>query len=71
MAALVPDGFEEGVATLGGLVVVLAGRVPARISDKWVALILAALAGDPRQADTRSMATPSSPTASRESARRC
>jgi magnesium and cobalt transporter len=28
--ALVPDGFEEGVTTLGGLVVALAGRVPAR-----------------------------------------
>jgi hemolysin (HlyC) family protein len=28
--ALLPDGFEEGVTTLGGLVVALAGRVPAR-----------------------------------------
>jgi len=28
--AIVPDGFEEGVTTLGGLVVALAGRVPAR-----------------------------------------
>jgi len=28
--ALVPDGFEEDVTTLGGLVVALAGRVPAR-----------------------------------------
>ena len=28
--ALVPEGFEEGVTTLGGLVVALAGRVPAR-----------------------------------------
>jgi magnesium and cobalt transporter len=28
--ALVPDGFEEGVTTLGGLVVALAGRVPVR-----------------------------------------
>jgi len=28
--ALLPEGFEEGVTTLGGLVVALAGRVPAR-----------------------------------------
>jgi magnesium and cobalt transporter len=28
--ALVPEGFEEGVTTLGGLVVALAGRVPTR-----------------------------------------
>ena len=28
--AILPDGFEEGVTTLGGLVVALAGRVPAR-----------------------------------------
>jgi CBS domain containing-hemolysin-like protein len=28
--AIVPDGFEEGVTTLGGLVVALAGRVPTR-----------------------------------------
>ena len=28
--ALVPEGLEEGVTTLGGLVVALAGRVPAR-----------------------------------------
>ena len=28
--AIVPEGFEEGVTTLGGLVVALAGRVPAR-----------------------------------------
>ncbi len=27
---LVPEGMEEGVTTLGGLVVALAGRVPAR-----------------------------------------
>jgi CBS domain containing-hemolysin-like protein len=29
-STLVPEGFEEGVTTLGGLVVALAGRVPAR-----------------------------------------
>ncbi len=28
--ALIPDGMEEGVTTLGGLAVALAGRVPAR-----------------------------------------
>jgi len=28
--AIVPEGFEEGVTTLGGLVVALAGRVPTR-----------------------------------------
>ncbi|MGH6988571.1 MAG: transporter associated domain-containing protein, partial [Stellaceae bacterium] len=49
--ALVPEGFEEGVTTLGGLVVALAGRVPARgeIVKHPLGFELEVLDADPRR----------------------